>query len=1065
MTTATKMSALVQAHCSPPAGMIFYDSLESIRNDIRLIGYWSVIERAWSEIKLNGVLFIDGRPVLYLKEHSRPFASTERMRLQKLFWNQGVANILVLADPKTVYIYSGLDTPPRDESDIVDRKKGLVEVFKLVDYAQRIQSLFHDLATGHYYEARQDYFDPEQAVDSWLLNNLRALRSALTEGDEGLHIKDAHAFIGRVLFLCYLLDREIISVGNANRDHTGTMLLASLLEQRSHQERVDYLYGLFNDLKVRFNGNMFDQDLHAEKKLIRPTHLKKLTLFLGGHSVKSGQRTLGFWAYDFKMIPIETISAIYQDFLGAEDEKKQRKRGAFYTPRFLVEMVVDTAIRDERNAFGWSYLDPACGSGIFLVTLFNRLANFWLHTQPSRVHYTTKAKALQGILRSQIRGVDVEETACRISCFSLYLAYLDFFNPPDLKNYVERTGSPLPKLLDYGKEHDRPTADIPVIHNANFLAEDIFSTESFDCIVGNPPWEGRQRKQIAQRFLENAPNLLKKDGTGCLLLPTKILQNQTDTFQGEWLRQVTLDRVIQLADYRFLLFHNALCPAIIARFTNKPPRVDQHQIEFNAPKFNRNGLRKGVIIVAPSASTWISLASLLEATKKKAAPVVWKRRLWGTQRDQKLLDLLQSLPPLSDIAGTPNEGKRWIKGQGFQPNTSGKSKNPKSAWWNKSDLYIAANASCWDSSCLIIQQEDCEEVGNRFPSLHRPRNRRIYQGPLVLVSQGFGKVAFCDFDVLFQHSLQSISGPPEDTNLFKFLAAYLRSDLAKYFLFHTASNWGSERDKVHLFEMLRVPFPLPGDSFISPNAEEIITKVVEKLDRLHAELQETRSRLKSNSRRRRFFDEFDDNDKSFPKQWRKERNIRINALQRELEPLIYDYFGLTKQEIILIQDTIRIFEPSATPTTWNTGLTATLDPVEKATVPPYNDHGLKAYADTLTSTLNYWADSEGSVHRVWAEGGTDNETGLAMVTVHLSDVDMAFKEIILPEDLTNILKELHMQASRKRGPLIYERDILHFDRTRMYIVRPNLLLNWTQTMALNDAARIYGEITLSKEGS
>jgi hypothetical protein len=71
---------------------------------------------------------------------------------------------------------------------------------------------------------------------------------------------------------------------------------------------------------------MFDQDLDAERSLIRPSHLNKLILFLGGHDVGSGQ--LSFWPYDFKMIPVETISAIYQDFLSIEDREKQRKQGA-----------------------------------------------------------------------------------------------------------------------------------------------------------------------------------------------------------------------------------------------------------------------------------------------------------------------------------------------------------------------------------------------------------------------------------------------------------------------------------------------------------------------------------------------------------------------------------------------------------------------------------------------------------------------------------------------------------------------------------------------------------------
>lgn len=1057
---AVRLSDLVREHMSPPAGMLFYNSLESVIDDINILGYWTVIERAWNEIKLDGVLCIDGRPVLYLKEHGRPFSLNERIRLQKLFWNQGVSNILVLADPTTVYIYSGLGTPPRDEWDIEARRKGLVEKLSHVDYVYRIKSLYHDLATGHYYDTHHRHFDPEQSVDSWLLDNLRALRHALTEGDEGLDIKEAHSLIGRVLFLCYLLDREIFSVGKPGRGHTGTMLLASKLEQLSHGERIDHLYGIFNDLKVRFNGNMFDQDLHAEKHLIRSSHLNKLALFLGGHKVKSGQRTLDFWAYDFKMIPVETISAIYQDFLGAEDRQKQRKRGAFYTPRFVVEMVVDIAVSGEQKAYHWSYLDPACGSGIFLVTLFNRLASYWLHTQVGRKNYVSKAKALKRIFDGQIRGVDVEETACRIACFSLYLAYLDFFDPPDIRKYIEKTGQPLPKLLDYGDEPDRPKADIPVIHKADFLSRDTFSDKTFDCILGNPPWEGRQRKQLAQKFLENVPRFLKDKGTGCLLLPTKILQNQTDTFQAEWLQKVTLERVLQLADYRFLLFQNAVCPAIIARFKNTKPQIDQHQVEFNAPKFNRYGLRRGVIIVNPSASTWISLADLLAASKKETAPVVWKRRLWGTPRDQKLLDLLQSLPPLSDLAGAPKESKRWIKGQGFQPNTSGKSKNPKSPWWNESDLFIGAKAAFWDSKCILLQHDDCEKIGNRFKSLHRPRDKRIYQGPMVLVSQGFGKVVYCDLDVLFQDSLQSIAGPPEDAHLLKFLAAYLRSNLAKYFLFHTAANWGSERDKVHLFELMRIPFSLPGNDFISPDAEQILKKVVEKIDKLRGAIQDARNRLKADNRRRSLLHKEGD---FHQEAWLAERKKFGDVLQREIEPLIYAYFGLTEQEVILVEDTIHVFEPSSTPTAWHSEQTVTLNPVENTHVEPYAAQGLKAYADTLTKTLNLWAQVEDSDYHVRTEGAIDEKTGLAMVTVCLSDTVSAYREVTLPENLADILKSLHRQASRTSGSLIYERDIFRFEKDQIHIVRPTILLNWTRTAALNDAARIYGEIALTKK--
>lgn len=1001
-------------------------------------------------MNLSGVLCLENRPVLYIKEYNRPFSASERVHLQRRFWNQGVANILVLADPTAVYIYSGLAKPPKDDSD----EDALVEILSQAAYIQHIESFYHNLATGHYYEEKQRYFDPIHSVDSWLLDNLSALRDKLIEGDYKLDIKGVHAFIGRILFLCYLLDRGIYSVGEPKNRQTGTMVLTHKLEQfSSHDERVSYLYDeLFRDLKEQFNGNMFDQDLNAEKQLIQPYHIYNLIQFLAGHNVKSGQRTLGFWAYDFRMIPVETISAIYQDFLATEDPERQQQRGAFYTPRFLAEMVVDIAISGDPNSSKWSFLDPSCGSGIFLVILFNRLANSWILKQTRRVHFLKKAKALKEILSFQIRGVDIEETACRIACFSLYLAYLDFFDPPDIRHYINRTGESLPNLMDYGDTPYRPLADIPVVHKADFLADRTLFDKKFDCVIGNPPWEGRQSNQKAVKFLQKAPNFLKNGGIGCLLLPSKVLQNSTDTFQSEWLKKITLEKVVQLADYSFLLFQNALCPAIVARFKNESPNPTQHKIEFVAPKFSRDGLRQGIISINPSARTWIPLFDVLNASESKNAPVVWKRHLWGTARDQKLLDFLWSLPRLSQIAGAPKEGKRWIKGQGFQPNTSGKSKNPRLPWWKETDLYIGATAPCWDSKCIILNSTDCEAIGSRFSSLHRPRDPRIYKGPLVLVSQGFGKVAFCDFDVLFQHSLQAIAGPQNDKEYLMFLAGYLRSNLARYFLFHTAANWGSERDKVHLDELLRVPFPLP--ETISQEAEQIVKSVAKKITEHGTKLINTH-----NNRTNRIGGLFYDDEL----QLQRERTKSVNALQSELEPMIYRYFGLTEQEIMLVEDTINIFEPSATPGTWRTSRTLTLDPIECTTAEPYSNRGLKVYADTLTNTLNKWAQKEKSNYRVCAKGGTDEQTGLAIVTLSLSDKELAFQPESYTGRLAKTLRNFHSHVSMRNGSLLYERDVFVFYGKKVNIVRPNILLNWTRTAALNDAAKIYADIVLAQK--
>ncbi len=1076
MINETIISDFVKAHATPPKGMVFYNSFDTVRRDTKMIGFISVIQRAWEEMKLDGVLSLDGRPILYLKEYKRPVTFAERLLMQRRFWNQGVANVLLLADTAHVYIYSGLAKPQKSLT-AEEKESALIQTVTHADYVQRIQSFYHGLATGHYYEEKKQYFNPDESMDSWLLDNLRALRDALTEGSEGLEIKHAHAFIGRVLFLCYLLDREIISVDKTHARNTGTMELADRLDAlSSHKARITFLYDeLFSNLKERFNGNMFDQDLNIEKRLIRAAHLEKLIEFLGGHDVASGRRTLGFWAYDFKMIPVETISAIYQDFLAAEDKENQQKRGAFYTPRFLSEMVVDVAMRATPEAVNWSFLDPSCGSGIFLVILFNRLANNWLFNQTGRILYTTKAKALQEILARQIRGVDIEETACRIASFSLYLAYLDFFDPPDIQSHIEKTGKPLPKLLNYGDTPDRPSADIPVIHRADFLSDETLACESFDCIIGNPPWAGRGSKQLALKFIQKAPQLLMRNGNACLLLPSKILQNQSDAFQTDWLKKVTLEKVLQLADYSFLLFRNALCPAIIVRFRNEPPDINNHRIEFAAPKFTRDGLRQGIITINPSAQAWIPLADILTATQTKTAPVVWKRHLWGTPRDQKLLELLQSMPSLQEHVDVlselrkqrENKSKKWIIGQGIKP---WKESTPES----ESDRLLKPitsppdmrfiETSSWDANMLlllddtILLKDRLRKKRYRSDVLYSQPPQELFRHPMVLVSQGFGKVAYCDFDVLFQHSLQSIAGPPEDSDLLMFLTAYLQSGLARYFLFHTSANWGSERDKVHLDELLRVPFPLPGNEFISPDAQHIVDLVAGKLREAKKALLGVWELLNKISESASLFGGVK---VAKNKEWTRERKKLTDALQQEIEPLIYRYFGLTEQEIMLVEDTIRIFEPSSTPTTWRTPLTITLDSTNNTKVEPYVGLGLKAYADTLTATLNKWAQAEGSTYRVSSEGGTDEQTGLGMLTINLTNSEAAYQQKDISRRLADVLKLSYKHSARKQGALVYERDIMFFQNDHIHIVRPDILLNWTRTAALNDAARIYGEIALS----
>ncbi len=1033
------------ASFNPAAGMLFCDSLGAVKSRPELLGYVPVVERAWKQMELDGVLFIDSRPVLYHKASTQKFSTRQRIDLHRLFWNQGVANVLVLSDPATAYIYSGLSEPvPVTSGDT--EEKALVEKIRAATYVQNKIQLYHSIATGNYYsEKHEKLFNPDSGVDSYLLNNLGALRDAFASGDEAMDLPTAHAFIGRMLFVCYLLDREIVSLSPTDTpvDVTPSSALAETLEKiPTHTARLDFLYDLFERLKTDFNGTLFDRDLQAERKKLRSAHLRAMMQFLKGHEVRSGQHTLGFWAYDFKMIPVETISAIYENFLEQENEAEKHRSGAFYTPRLLAEMVVDVCT-EGRDVRGMRFLDPACGSGIFLVTLFNRLATCWKLDNPDAA-YRKQAEALRHILQEQIRGVDKLETACRIACFSLYLAYLDFFNPRDIRSYVKETGRYLPKLLDYANAPGRPAADIPVVRHDDFLSQEQLFAEPFTAVVGNPPWSGRSSKQVERQFVQKVPEYLAENtGVACLLLPSKFLLNeQTSKFQADWLRERNVEKVVLLADYRHILFEHAKHPAVVVRFGNHEPSLES-RTEFAAPKFSRSIRRRGAITVRPQDRSWLPLQNILAAADAELAPVEWKRHLWGTPRDQKLLDLLLAMPPLSDIAGSSRDNKRWVKGQGFQPDTMGTSSNPKDPWWPEDHLFLFARSKFWNSG-LVLSREDCVHIERRFSKIHRLRDRKLFHPPLVLVSQGFGKIAYCDFPVLFQHSLQSIAGAEEDANLLKFLAVYLRSKLAKYFLFHTAANWGTERDKVHLSELLRIPFPLPGQDFVPAEAHLIIEQVASALNEFQHEMQNElkRGTLLADGRPD---DEF-----------YKHRARRTDELQAKLEPLIYQYFGLTDQDVALVEDTIEISIPSSTPTNWDSFVPAQ-EPIRSSSVGLYGE-GLKAYADELTSTLNEWSSYQQSDYLVTASGGVDRNTGLAMVSLEITPTRESYQPVKLTGKLTAILSSFIKKTTEKQNVLEYPRDIIWFDGPRIHIIRPEALINWTRTAALNDAARIYGEI-------
>ncbi|GAA5481296.1 HsdM family class I SAM-dependent methyltransferase [Haloferula sargassicola] len=1064
-------SALFQPLPEPPrSGFRYYRTEREIRRAPELLAYQHLLLRAWEEMKLTAVLTLNGLPTVYVRDSKKPLPPAKAAELQCQFWNQGLATVLLLREPGRLRVFSSMERPvPPVEATNHDVDAPTVETLNLLDVATQaawVERFYLELGNGQYYAKHSTNFNPRESVDAWLIDNLEAVRDVLTSGANKLSAPVAHAFLGRILFTCYLCHRGIIKLENYVTGGPWEDLRDLLKRTPSEKIRTLLYTKLFPKLRETFNGSMFDDDLGAEQDAIQPRHLEAVLHFLEGSEVKKGQRSLGFWAYRFDFIPVETISSIYEKFLEHEDGASKRKLGAYYTPRLLAEMTLDLALRDRCDISGLRFIDPSCGSGIFLVLAFNRLVAAWNARRKSEPSVTDRADALLTIL-GQLRGVDMNLTACRIACFSLYLAFLDQFSPSDVKKYVEVTRRKLPNLLvEEGRGLKR--ADIPVIWKRDFLTIAKEWQGQFDIIVGNPPWEGRGKGQIANRFMEAVPGLLAAEGRSALILPSKIFLNKTDDFQRRWLGQVTLETMIQLADYRFILFKEAVCPACVVAFTSVKPTRD-HEIEYIAPKVTRVDLRDGQVPISPQDRKWIRLSALLDGERQDPMSVVWKTRLWGTPRDQKLLDYLFTLPRLSELATLISkkraaDQKRWIAGQGCKPWKANSKAKPdrvlkEFGTWAETDRFVIPDSL---DGIALLCEEACVSLRDHFTNagyllgkLYSKPPECLFTPPLVLLNQGFSEASFSKRIVRFQHSLQSFSNPAGgDQEALSFLAAFFRSKLARYMAFHTASNLATERNKVHLDEVLRLPFFLPGPDEITSGVHEIYDQVVSAMRSEEARLSESAKNFQKEFRRRKTDLFEDDKRSSWEAAWLASERASGSAFRSSLDPLFYQYFGLTDQDIALVEDTCDIFDKGDTPTSLESAMDIpTLQPIDDA-------KGLEPYSTMLTKTLNQWASGP---MKSAAAGTVDRQSGFAMVELTQTREEQPFRTVSRSGKVLEAARRLQDASVEKLGNTLgFQRNGWFFEGKRIFIVKTSRVGEWTRTAALNDAAELFAHISQTR---
>ena len=367
--------------------------------------------------------------------------------------------------PDRIDLYNGFGLPGKSGDAVENR----LDTFHLLDTRlAELDGLAGRLAmeTGQFWR-REKRVSRKTSVDSRLLRDIRGLERRLVESD--LDREEAQGLIGRSIFSKYLIDRQIVT-GQRLMALCGHDGLSEVLRDPTATER------LFEWLRETFNGDMFTPTLVSVPGEV---HLDRVARFLDGEDQETGQMSL--FPYQFDFIPVELISAIYEQFVHSADSEsddrartKARKEGVYYTPLAAVSLVLDE-IFDELTG-NEHVLDLTCGSGVFLVEALRRLVYIKSDGRPPG------RETIRKTLYEQVYGVDKSKAAVRIAAFSLYLAALELDpdpQPPEALRFEPLEGRTL--LVGDAREIERTHAGRRVLATEAGL-------KKFDVIVGNPPW-------------------------------------------------------------------------------------------------------------------------------------------------------------------------------------------------------------------------------------------------------------------------------------------------------------------------------------------------------------------------------------------------------------------------------------------------------------------------------------------------------------------------------------------------------------------------------------------------
>lgn len=393
-------------------------------------------------------------------------------------------------------------------------------------------------------------------------------------------IEKAQKIIDRVVFACFAEDRGLLPDDTLRRliknsDESFGTLWASL---KGFFEAID-IGSERLEIPIGYNGGLFAEDSDLNALLIDDQPLRALAeLSNYDFAEQLSVQILGH-IFEQSITDLEEIKEKAEDFINPTDAKqeeskdekvsKRKKDGIFYTPDYIVKYIVDNSLGEylrqaeerfkseaglkgeitdknynlrEKKAYGRyqdflkdiKVCDPACGSGAFLVQVFDYLLEENKRVAEILDSLYNQDEFISDILHNNIYGVDLNEESVEISKLSLWLK-------------SAKKGRPLTSLSNNIKCGNSLIDDISIAGERAFNWElefpEIFANGGFDIVVMNPPYVDseamtkfipEQRKFLTDNyktttgnwdlyipFFERAVGLTKENGYASFITPDK----------------------------------------------------------------------------------------------------------------------------------------------------------------------------------------------------------------------------------------------------------------------------------------------------------------------------------------------------------------------------------------------------------------------------------------------------------------------------------------------------------------------------------------------------------------